>query len=271
MTPNNPKTEASTRKTPGTWCLPARSTQPERYSRSPGQHDFSVQIRRLKRPLMKKVWLQKLWDSMIPSIWTCGRLNSGQRARSYDPRNLCCAVSPKLEQIIFQDRFGDLIFVFKESSEYQSWRKFRAIQPGHQMCIIWSPDVGDMVPARKGCESGKSGGDWFYGNQVPFSPKEDLVQGKVENAPRLPKGVNTTPWAPKEGWSIHPIIREPATRGEAPGGSRRPPQVLELPRRWPRSYPSHHGWPYVVKPWWSSGAHALIPSRQLYILHSMVI
>jgi hypothetical protein len=29
------------------------------------------------------------------------------------------------------------------------------------------------------------------------------VQGKVEHAPRLPKGINTTPWVPKEG-SIHP-------------------------------------------------------------------
>jgi hypothetical protein len=35
--------------------------------------------------------------------------------------------------------------------------------------------------------------------------------------------------------------------------------------------PSRHGWPCVVKPWWSSGAHALIPSRQLYILNLMVI
>jgi hypothetical protein len=31
------------------------------------------------------------------------------------------------------------------------------------------------------------------GNQVPFSPKEDLVEGKVEHAPRLPKGINITP------------------------------------------------------------------------------
>jgi hypothetical protein len=42
--------------------------------------------------------------------------------------------------------------------------------------------------------------------------------------------------------------------GEAPGGSRRPPRVLELPRRWLRPCPSRHGWPCVVKPWWSSGA-----------------
>jgi hypothetical protein len=70
--------------------------------------------------------------------------------------------------------------------------------------------VGDMVPARKGCESWKSGRGWFYGNQVPFSPKEDLVQGKVEHAPRLPNGINTTSWASKEGWSIHPSIHQRA-------------------------------------------------------------
>jgi hypothetical protein len=32
-----------------------------------------------------------------------------------------------------------------------------------------------------------------FGNQVPFPPKEDLVEGKVEHAPRLPKGINITP------------------------------------------------------------------------------
>jgi hypothetical protein len=35
--------------------LPTRSTQPERYYRSPEQYDLSVQIRRLKRPLIAKV------------------------------------------------------------------------------------------------------------------------------------------------------------------------------------------------------------------------
>jgi hypothetical protein len=43
------------------------------------------------------------------------------------------------------------------------------------------------------------------------------------------------------GRHIHPFIREPPTRGEAPGGRRRPPQVLKLPRRWPRTCPSRHG------------------------------
>jgi hypothetical protein len=51
----------------------------------------------------------------------------------------------------------------------------------------------DMAPARNGYESGKSGRGSFYGNQVCFFPKEDLVQGKVEHAPRHPKGINTTP------------------------------------------------------------------------------
>jgi hypothetical protein len=129
-----------------------RSTQPERYSRNPGQHDRSVQIQRLKCPLMAKVWLPKLWASTIPSIWICGRPNSYKGARRYDPRNHCYAVCPKSEQIVFQGLFGDLIFVSKEINEYQNWRKFRAIQPGCRICIIWSSDVGDMVPARKGCE-----------------------------------------------------------------------------------------------------------------------
>jgi hypothetical protein len=42
-----------------------------------------------------------------------------------------------------------------------------------------------MVPTRKGYESGKSGRGGVYGHQVPFFPKEDLMQGKVENASRL--------------------------------------------------------------------------------------
>jgi hypothetical protein len=55
----------------------------------------------------------------------------------------------------------------------------------------------------------------------------------------------------------HPSIHSSKSRrdeGEAPGGSRRPPRDLELLRRWLRPCPSCHGWPYVVKPWWSSGA-----------------
>jgi hypothetical protein len=32
-------------------------------------------------------------------------------------------------------------------------------QPGYRICMIWSLDVGDMSPTKKGCESGKSGRD----------------------------------------------------------------------------------------------------------------
>jgi hypothetical protein len=76
------------------------------------------------------------------------KANADKGARSYGPRNPCYAVSPKSEQ---------MIFISKESNKYESWSKFRAIQPGYRICIIWCPDVGDMVPASKVCESGKSG------------------------------------------------------------------------------------------------------------------
>jgi hypothetical protein len=61
----------------------------------------------------------------------------------------------------------------------------------------------------------------FMENHVPFSPKEDLVQGKVEHASRLHKGKNTLPWAPKEGGSIHPFIRVRPTRRRST--QRKPP------------------------------------------------
>jgi hypothetical protein len=61
------------------------------------------------------------------------------------------------------------------------------------------------------------------------------------------------PLHPPAATSIHSAV-SCRGEGEALGGSRRPPQVLELPRGWLRPCPSRHGWPYVVKQWWSSGA-----------------
>jgi hypothetical protein len=130
--------------------------------------------------------------------------------------------------------------------------------------------VGDMGSARQGYKIGKSGWGWFYGNQICLASKQDFMEGKGELDPWLPKGINKTPWAPKEGWWFIQSLESRWQEGEAPGGSRRSSQVLELPRRWPRPCPSRHGWPCEVKPWWSSEAHVLIPSRQLYTLHSMV-
>jgi hypothetical protein len=69
----------------------------------------------------------------------------------------------------------------------------------HRICIILSPDVRDMTLGRNGCESGNSGRGLFYGNQFCFSLKEDLVQGKVEHSPRLPKN-------PRWGDHSDPII-----------------------------------------------------------------
>jgi hypothetical protein len=85
--------------------LPTRSTQPERCSHSPEQHDLSVQIHRLKQPPMEKVWLPKLWASTIPSIWTYGRPNLGQGSRRYGPQNASCADKFVIKQIIFRGYF----------------------------------------------------------------------------------------------------------------------------------------------------------------------
>jgi hypothetical protein len=89
---------------------------------------------------MAKVSIPKLWASTIASIWTYGRTNSCQGASRYGPRNTCYADKSKIRQIIFPDHFGDLIFVFMESNEYEG-DNFVA-QYGARM---------------KGCESGKFG------------------------------------------------------------------------------------------------------------------
>jgi hypothetical protein len=52
--------------------------------------------------------------------------------------------------------------------------------------------------------------------------------------------------------------------GEAPGGSRRPPQVLKLPKRWLRPCPSRHDWPCVVN-------HGGVPEPRLEFVKSFVL
>jgi hypothetical protein len=68
--------------------------------------------------------------------------------------------------------------------------------------------MGDMASARQGYKTRKSGRVWFYGNQVCLAPKQYFMEGKGELAPRLLKGINTTPRAPKDGWLIHPFIHQ---------------------------------------------------------------
>jgi hypothetical protein len=120
-----------------------------------------------------------------------------------------------------------------------------------------------LTEKHRGARQGRTG------PKRAWAGRPGLFQARF--APPFALGARLLIASASTGCHIHPFIREPPTRGEAPGGSRRAPQVLELPRRGPIPCPSHHGWPCVVKPWWSSGAHALIPSRQLYILHSMVM
>jgi hypothetical protein len=60
---------------------------------------FPMQIRGLKRPLMAKCWLPKLWSMLIASIWTYGKPNSVQGARRYALQNTYCVESSKSERL----------------------------------------------------------------------------------------------------------------------------------------------------------------------------
>jgi hypothetical protein len=175
---------------------------------------------------MAKVWLPKLWAT-IPSIWTCGRPNSDKGARRYGRRNPYCAVSPKSDRLSSEAVLGILSSFLRKPVHTKVGDNFVAHNLDTEFALFGVRTWDIWCQQRKGCESGKSGRGWFYGNQVAFSPKEDLTEGKVENAPRLPKGINTTSWVPKEGWSIHPIIRELTTRRKSTG---RKPTATASPR-----------------------------------------
>jgi hypothetical protein len=53
-------------------------------------------------------------------------------------------------------------------------------------------------------------------------------------------------------WSIHQRVANTKEKHREEADSRH--ESSTLPKRWLRLDPSRHGWPYVVKPWWSSGA-----------------
>jgi hypothetical protein len=86
---------------------------------------------------------------------------------------------------------------------------------GHRICIILSPDVGDMVPARKGCESEKSGRGWFYGNQVCFSRGSRARKGGA--CPKAPQGHKYIPLG-APGWLPIDIHSSESRRRSAQGG-----------------------------------------------------
>jgi hypothetical protein len=116
MTPNGPRSP---------WDLEIYSWDQFnlRYSHSPEQHDLSMHIRKLKRPLMAKCWLPKLWTMLRASICTYGKPNSVQGARDMPPPgNTCWADKSEIREIILRGHFGDLVFFSKETNEYKSWR-----------------------------------------------------------------------------------------------------------------------------------------------------
>jgi hypothetical protein len=116
------------------------------------------------------------------------------------------------------------------------WRRHQGPTCIREQVNIWPRSIEE----RDGAEPGRNG------------PSPDLFRARF--SPRFALGAHLFIASASAGHHIHPFIKEPPTRGEAPGGSRRPPQVLEFPRRGLRLDPSCHGWHCVVKPWWSSGA-----------------
>jgi hypothetical protein len=127
--------------------LPKISTQSERYSRSPEQHDLSVQIQRLKRSLMAKVWLPKLWTSTIALIWTYGMPNSGQGARRCSLWIASYAGKSEIRQIIFRDCFGILSSFLRKSMSTKVDDNFVA--------QTWTPNLHYLKSGRRRYGAGK--------------------------------------------------------------------------------------------------------------------
>jgi hypothetical protein len=104
MTPNGPRSP---------WDLEIYSWDQFnlRYSRSPEQHDLLMHIRKLKRPLMAKCWLPKLWTMLRASICTYGKPNSVQGARDMPPPEILAEqTSPKSERLSCGAILGILSF-----------------------------------------------------------------------------------------------------------------------------------------------------------------
>jgi hypothetical protein len=176
----------------GLGCLPTRSTQPERYSRSPGQHDLSVQIRRLKRPLWQKfdyqscaprrylrfghvegpIRISELGD-MAPKI---SATQSVWIRTNYIPRPIWSSYLrfqgkkwiPKLNIILRHTTCTpNLHYLESGRGRYGAGKEGLRIRKIWMRLILWKPSL--------------------------LLSEEDLVQGKVEHAPMHPKDINTIP------------------------------------------------------------------------------
>jgi hypothetical protein len=115
MTPNGPRSP---------WDLEIYSWDQFnlRYSHSPEQHDLSMHIRKLKRPLMAKCWLPKLWTMLRASICTYGKPNSVQGARDMPPRKYLLSRQVRNQRDYLAGPFWGSCLFFKGTNEYKSWR-----------------------------------------------------------------------------------------------------------------------------------------------------
>jgi hypothetical protein len=68
-----------------------------------------MQIQRLKRTLMPKIWIPKLYASTIASIWTCGRPNSGKELGYVAPEMPAAQTSPKSDRLSSKSVLGSYL------------------------------------------------------------------------------------------------------------------------------------------------------------------
>ena len=203
--------------------LPMRSTQPEKYSRK--QHDLSVRIQRLKRPLMEKGWIPKLWASMRASIWTYGRPNSGQGARRYGPRNTCCADKSENQTDFLPRLFWGSYLRFQG----KQWIPKLEIISWH---TIWTPNLHYLESVHRRYGVGKEGlrNRKIWTRLILWKPSLLLSQGRSRarqggTRPKAPQGHKYNPLGAQGRGSNPPRTRR-KPRAKT-GGRRRPPQVFE--------------------------------------------
>jgi hypothetical protein len=193
-----------------------RSTQLERYSRSPGQHDLSVQTRRLKRPLMAKVWLPKLWASTIPSICTCGRSNSGQVARTYGPGDASYADKSEIRQIMFQGCFRILSSFPRKPINTKVGDNFVAHNMDTEFALFGVRTWEIWCQQGRAVNQGNLDEADFMEIKFPSLPRKIWCMPRWSTPQGSPR-VWIQPLGALRGWSIHPFIRETPRRRRSDG------------------------------------------------------
>jgi hypothetical protein len=159
------------------------------------------------------------------------------------------AQGPKHEAVKLQGPRQKMLKLARQGALSKPWRRRRQ----GPTCIReqvnnWPRSVRERIEAEPGRKGPRPGGPACPAQPVFVPVRDPLLTYML---------LYILPLPPPAVTCIH-SSESRRDEGEAPGGSRRPPQVLRLLRRWPRPCPSRHGWPCVVKPWWSSGASTWI-------------